>query len=335
MKTLLAISFAALMISTQAMAISEQNYAQDMATKVMPFFATGVKGTVIGKDGIPLAYIKFENPQEIGAIVIVNGRSENYDFYAEPAYDLAQQGYSVYVYDHRGQGFSGRLLTNTQIGHVEHFDDYVDDMKTFVDTVVNAKPHAKKYIFAHSMGGAISALYGMRYPNDFDAYVLSSPMFGFNTAPYSNFLAHVIVDFGIFTGKARDWAKGQGPFSPSETFDQNVLTTSELRWNTRHQVLIDNPVAQLGGPSNRWVQQALDATAGIRKDAEKFTPRALIFQAGNDKVVIAADEEKFCSKAPHCTMGATYPLGMHELVREQDYIRTDLYERAVKFFSEN
>jgi lysophospholipase len=284
---------------------------------------------------VPISYIKFENPREIGAIVVVNGRSENYGFYAEPIYDLAQQGYSIYAFDHRGQGFSGRLVPNSQIGHVEKFDDYVDDMKTFVDTVVNATPHTKRYIFSHSMGGAISAQYGLRYPSDFDAYVFSSPMFGFNTSPYSNFIAHVIVDFGVLTGKARDWAKGQGPFSPAETFAGNTVTTSELRWNTRHQVLLDYPVTQLGGPSNRWVQQALDATASIRSNAQKFQPRAIVFQAANDQIVIAADENLFCSNAPHCVMAGSYPNGKHELIREQDYIRTDLYEKALKFFSEN
>ena len=38
MKKFLAILFATFMISTQAMAISEQNYAADMANKVMPFY---------------------------------------------------------------------------------------------------------------------------------------------------------------------------------------------------------------------------------------------------------------------------------------------------------
>jgi lysophospholipase len=335
MKKILAISFAAFMISTQAMAISEQNYAADMASKVMPFYATGVQGSFAGKDGVPISYIKFENPQEIGAIVIVNGRSENYRFYAEPIYDLAQAGYSIYAFDHRGQGFSGRLLSNPQIGHVESFDDYVDDMKTFVDTVVNTTPHVKRYIFSHSMGGAIAASYGLRYPTDFDAYVFSSPMFGFNTSPYSNFIAHVIVDFGILVGKARDWAKGQGPYSPAETFAGNTLTTSELRWNTRHQVLIDYPVVQLGGPSNRWVQQALDFASDLRKNASLFQPPAIVFQAANDQVVIAGDETSFCSSAPHCQLANSYPNGKHELIREQDYIRSDLYERALKFFSEN
>jgi hypothetical protein len=34
-------------------------------------------------------------------------------------------------------------------------------------------------------------------------------------------------------------------------------------------------------------------------------------------------------------MGATYPDGLHSLVHERDEIRSDLYQRALKFFAEN
>jgi lysophospholipase len=335
MKTIWAFALGAFMISTQAMAISEQNYAQDMATEVMPFYATGIHGSFAGKDGVPISTIKFENPNEIGAIIIVNGRAETYDLYAEPIYDLAQAGYSIYTYDHRGQGYSGRLLADPQKGHVEHFDDYVDDLTTFIRTVVDSKPHAKRYILGHSMGGAIATLYGLRNPKAIDAYALSSPMFGFNTAPYSNIIAQLIVFSNILVGRADDFAKGQGPYNTAETFATNVLTTSQLRWDTRHAVIIDHPVVQVGGPTNRWVNEALDACAGLIAEAKNFTPPAIVFQAGNDQVAIEAREAQFCSAAQHCTLGATYPKGKHELIREQDYIRTDLYQRAIKFFSEN
>jgi len=337
MKTMILMTAAlgALMISGQAMAISEQNYAQDMASEVMPFYATGVTGTFNGVDNIPLSYIKFENPNEIGAIVIVNGRTETYDFYAEPIYDLAQAGYSIYTYDHRGQGHSGRLIPDSEPSYVKNFDDYVTDMKTFVDTIVNAKAHKKLYVFSHSMGGAISALYGLKYPTDFNAYVLSSPMFGIPTQPYSTFEAHAIVDWNILIGQGASYAKGQTPYDPTETFANNILTTSEPRWDTRHAILIANPSLQMGGASNKWVSEALSATSTIQSKASSFTPKAIVFQAGQDKVVVPAAETQFCSAAPSCSLAGSYPNGYHELIREQDYIRSDLYAKALQFFSEN
>jgi lysophospholipase len=334
MKTLFAISLL-LLLSTQALAISEQNYVQDMANIVMPFYATGVRGAMEGKAGVPISYIKFENPNEIGAIVLVNGRAENYMLYAEAIYDLAELGYSIYAFDHRGQGFSGRMIADTQIGNVENFNDYVVDMKKFVDTIVNATAHQKRYVFSFSMGGPIATLYGLKYPHDFNAYSLTSPMYGFSTAPYATWVAHIAVDLEIFFGKAHNFVMDQGPYYPSETFEDNGFTSSEVRWDAHHQVLIDYPQVQLGGPSNKWLQQGLDATSSIMKDAHKFQPPAIVFQAGADQVVIASDESKFCSKAPHCVMGNIYPDGLHELIMEQDDIRSDLFQRAEEFFSQH
>ncbi len=46
----------------------------------------------------------------------------------EVAYDLFHCGFDVMIIDHRGQGRSGRLLSDTHRGHVVNFSDYVDDL---------------------------------------------------------------------------------------------------------------------------------------------------------------------------------------------------------------
>jgi lysophospholipase len=336
MKNLFVLVVTSLVLVSQAWAISESNYAEDMATKVMPFYATGVKGTFTGKDGVPIAYIKFENPQEVGAIVITTGRTETYALYAEPIYDLAQKGYSIYIYDHRGQGFSGRMLANPQIGYVDHFDDYVEDLKTFVDTVVNATPHNRRYLLSHSMGGAVAAKYGLLYPQDFNAYAMNSPMIRINPSPYPYLVAQLIVDFNFLCGKANDFSNGQKPFNnPLETFEKNIVTTSVLRWTTRHNVFMENPEATLGGASNRWVKEGFTVGKYLMAHAIEFQPRTLILQAGADKVVEIKEEEEFCKLAQHCEITPVYAGAFHEMLRERDEVRDDVYARIEKFFSED
>lgn len=109
------------------------------------------------------------------AILLVNGRVEGYLKYQELAWDLWRQGYSLYLIDHRGQGLSDRLLADKEKGYVADFDDYVLDLKQFHDDVILADKPAKLFLLAHSMGGAISARYLERWPDDIKAAVLSSP----------------------------------------------------------------------------------------------------------------------------------------------------------------
>src|SRR5262249_5450299 len=137
--------------------------------------------TFEGKDQLQIAYRTFvieDRQYEKGAIVMSSGRTEGLIKYQELIYDLGRQGYSIYIHDHRGQGFSDRVrgLTSSQIGHVESFGQYVADLKQVVDAVVIPGQHKRRFLLAHSMGGAIASLYLEQYANDFAAAVLSSPM---------------------------------------------------------------------------------------------------------------------------------------------------------------
>lgn len=65
----------------------------------------------------------------------------------------------VMIIDHRGQGRSGRLLSDTHRGHVVNFSDYVDDLAALWQQQVVPGHWRKRFILAHSMGGAIATLF--------------------------------------------------------------------------------------------------------------------------------------------------------------------------------
>ncbi len=73
--------------------------------------------------------------------MISSGRTEAAIKYKELILDLYKNGYSVYIHDHRGQGQSGRMTEDPQMGYIENFQYYIDDMKYFHDAYVKPKDH--------------------------------------------------------------------------------------------------------------------------------------------------------------------------------------------------
>lgn len=169
-----------------------------------------VEGEFKGKDGVTIRYAALRQEKVDRAILIVNGRVESYLKYQELAWDLWRQGYSLYLIDHRGQGMSGRMLDDPQKGYVDQFDDYVVDLKQFHDQIIMAEQPAKLFLLAHSMGGAISARYLERWPEDIKAAVLSSPMLGINLSGLPKWLAKGLA---ATLGTVGGWI-GEPPTAP-------------------------------------------------------------------------------------------------------------------------
>ena len=329
------VALAWLGLVSQAFAVSEAQYQSQMDQLVHPFYATGVDGSFRGKDGINIHYRKWENPSEVGAIVLLPGRIDSYVSFAETIYDLAQKGYSIYSMDHRGQGYSDRILTNPELGYVRRFDDYLVDAKIFVDTIVNARPHARRFLLAHSMGGAIAALYCYQFPEDFTAAALITPMFQINTAPFAAWEARVLAWWNVLIGKGTGYAPTQHDFDPAEKFENNKISLSEVRWQNYQNILRENPELQLGGATNLWVKESLKAGVRIHKYADQIDTPILLLTAGKDTVVAAPEQQYFCSHAKSCVAVPTYPDSLHNILAERDSIRDDALLQITQFFSEH
>ena len=163
-----------------------------------------------GVDDIPVRFVRFRAQHHDRVVVICPGRIESYVKYAELAYDLFHLGFDVLIIDHRGQGRSGRLLADPHLGHVNRFNDYVDDLAAFWQQEVQAGPWRKRYILAHSMGGAISTLFLQRHPGVCDAIALTAPMFGI-VIRMPSFMARQILNWAEAHPRFRDgYAIGTG-----------------------------------------------------------------------------------------------------------------------------
>lgn len=323
--------------------VREAEFDQRLKEDIEPYWEQhGQKGTFIGVDGIQISYMTFVQEHEAGAIVISSGRTESYVKYKELVFDLTRLGYSVYIHDHRGQGYSDRMLPDErEKGHVNRFENYVSDLDTFIRTVVLSKPHQRLFLLGHSMGGGIATLYIERYPDVFHAAAFSSPMH----APSIKILGS--SEAGCWWFRAMDWlcyncwaGLFPDPYKPT-TFADNEYTHSETRYQHLLNTYQEHETIQLGGPTRGWCGQACAASVTMRKDTKAIQIPVLVLQAGADTAVTLEAQDTFCENLKEetgkpCYGGAPkrFDGAKHELFIESDEYRIPAITAILKFFSQ-
>ncbi|MEH6451980.1 MAG: alpha/beta fold hydrolase [Psychromonas sp.] len=270
------------------------------------------------------------------AIVISQGRNESVLKYKELAYDLNKQGYDLYLIDHRGQGFSERLGGDQHRGHVDKFDHYPADLNIYINSLGLSENYQNSYLLAHSMGGAISALYLQQYKHPFDAAILFSPMLSINLGSVPTSIAKALT---ATSGHVCSWFSDQAcyVFGGSEykrkTFANNDLTSSEVRFEASQKTFEQYPTTQLGDGSMHWVSQSISATQQAVDNAEKITIPILLVQAGSDSVVTAEGQNEFYKNLKQCSSHQFLNISnaKHEILLESDQYRVPALNTTLQF----
>ncbi len=311
---------------------TEKDLANKSKTKkIDSLYNSGMEGTFIGAENIEIYYKYFlhdTTKEEKGAILISDGRTEAVVKFKETIYDLFSNGYSVYIHDHRGQGFSGRMAPESDMGFVDEFQNYIVDMKQFYDTVLLPNNHKNKYLLAHSMGGAIGTTYLELYPNDFKVAAFSSPMLGFS------FPTCIVVS--ILAGEEPEYAIGNTDYKNGiEPFDVNTLTNSEIRYNRMLEVFEKYPKARLGGASFQWVTKSCNSFDFIFNNYEKIETPLIVFSGGEEEIVDPSAHNEFIEKlikSGHNAKGYYVEGAKHELLIEKDEHRIPVLNKILSFY---
>ncbi|MDR0805977.1 MAG: lysophospholipase L2 [Enterobacteriaceae bacterium] len=288
---------------------------------------------------LPINYVKFTAPEHQRAIVVVTGRTEGYIKYQELAYDLFRCGYDVWILDHRGQGFSGRLLADRQRGHVDKFDDYVDDFESFWLSIFSQQHYQQTFLLAHSMGGLIATLFLARHPDAVQAAALCSPMLGIRL-PMPTWLARKITDLTEHWQNAREYyVVGSGRWLPMP-YAMNVLTHSKERYRFFSHHYSDNPQVRVGGPTYRWLRESMFAGERAIAQAGQITTPILLLQASQERLVDNDAHAVFCQALADagnpCAGGVPKIISgaRHELLFECDALRTQALMAILEFFTQ-
>lgn len=103
-------------------------------------------------------------------IILVHGYAEHSGRYAHVAAHLVRQGYAIHAYDQRGYGRS-----EGKRAYVDRFDTYLNDLHLFVQQIRESYTSLPLFLFGHSMGGVVVALYAIKHQPNLAGLILSSP----------------------------------------------------------------------------------------------------------------------------------------------------------------
>ncbi|WP_100754025.1 alpha/beta fold hydrolase [Vibrio salilacus] len=314
----------------------ESNFEQAIKSDIAKFWRSRQESDLKSFDKKSLYWVKFTAPHHTKAIVVVNGRIECAIKYQELFYDLFQQGYDIYSYDHRGQGLSQRMIEDTQMGYVEEFDDYIYDLDCLVKHF-NLDHYQQRYLLAHSMGGNIATRYLQTHDAPFDAAALSAPMFGVNVPwhlrPFAPMLGQVLTAWH----KKPTFAPGQVAYF-AKPFEGNLLSQSAVRYHWFRDLYEQHPELKVGGASTRWVWQGLIACKKCYLMTRHLNTPLLVLQAGDDRIVSNLAQARFINKLKKTQPSCQFKVidgARHELLFEQDHYRNQALDATLAFFNQH
>jgi len=309
-----------------------------MTHQVQPFWQQQVASVYFDSNGVRL-HAAFSNPPNSTQVVVVApGRIEAALKYQEFVWEMAQRNIAVAIIDHRGQGLSARETENPHQGHINDFQDFVTDFQNFLSLVSERLPQHRQVLLAHSMGGAIAALYlasasgkahQRQLAQPLQGAVLSAPMFSISSGKAPIWLARAVVAAGYklnqWFAKQKPWYfLGMGDYLP-DPFAKNVLTHSAARYQAFRAQYQAEPKVQLGGPTFAWLYHALRASEKAIAYADAIEIPVQVVQAGGDQVIRPDGQERFAARLQHPDSGLQrVPDSHHEIVMEQDRYRDQL-----------
>ncbi len=345
----------------------EKGFEESVDTVLRPWLRDHVTGgTLTSFDDTRLQYYRAVNPAAKAVVVMLHGFTEFFGKFHETAYDLWENGYTVYFLEQRGHGGSERYVDDPDLVDVEDFSDYVEDLKCLLDQVVLKETQSfttraavngaysggvgvmggggsqklRIFLYAHSMGGCVGTLFMEKYPNYFYAAVLSSPMLKMQFGNTPLWEVKALMAASKLPGMSEKAMPGMKKFDPENPDFEGSGSISRARFDYQFEIRKDpatGGIYTMNGGTYRWGRAAYKATAEVVKYMDQIKIPILICQAGNDAYVDNAGQDELAQKAKYAKL-IQFPDAKHEIYASNGktleiYYREilDFYARAVNY----
>ena len=319
----------------ERMLLGEEDYNDKMTYMVRPFLADNrQEGYCPGFDGIRLHYEYYENRDEKAAIIISHGFCEFAKKFEEVAYYFFLAGYSVYILEHRGHGYSQRQILDEGKVYVRSYEEYVRDLHAFITGVVlEGRSDRTLVLYGHSMGGAIAALYLEQYPETFSCAVLSSPMLEIDLGRRPAPLVWTLMLLKKLLRSGEDYAPGNTAFTGIPDFEGSCCLSRARYEDIFHKRMQDRNY-QTNGASCAWIWASLLAVRRAVKKAGLVKNSVLLFIAERDLLVRQRGQRKFADKSPG-TQLSVIAGAKHEIYNACGEERKEYYQKLFAFLDGN
>ncbi len=284
-------------------------------------------------DGTELHCVRYDADTPRGSVVLVHGLGECTEKFRELCYYFLKDGLTVLVYDQRGHGLSTRKCER-KTTYVHRFGEYVDDLAALLAQQQAHLP-APRYLFAHSMGGGVSALYLERGGDFFARALLSSPMIAVKyrgiPRPLVGALCATAALFGA--GKRRPFMLHPAREPQDEAFAYSSATC-EARWSAYQQCKVREALYRSTKPSYAWTREALRCPRKIlaKGAPERIRAEVLLLAAEHEHLVERAEQELFIARVPQGRL-VEIKGAKHELYFAHDEILHPYLDTVLNFFA--
>ncbi|HEY9675899.1 MAG TPA: lysophospholipase [Waterburya sp.] len=267
------------------------------------------EGTLQGVGGLNLYYQSWHPEGQVCAVLaIVHGLGGHSGLFGNVVQYFVPKNYAIYGFDLRGHGRS-----QGQRGHINHWSEFREDARTFLQLIKTQEPGCPCFLLGHSVGAVIVFDYVLRSPAEASALqgvVALSPALGPVGVPafklaLGRLLSRVWPHFTLNTGIDLSAASSDPAVLAAYAQDQLRHSRGSARLSTQY----------------------LDTVAWIQAHAADWRSPLLILHGGADQVALPEGGYLFFQRVTILDKERReYPGVYHEIQNDRNYqeMLTDL-----------